>query len=115
MESHHLFLHKTNDGLKISLENVLSNGAQEKLIDQLGPYINTTVNEEKLPSITFNHIAEEVYFKNLYMNFRKLGYHGLFTRYNGDKGMALFQRERPGEAEVKHSFFRSEKPNTCWY
>ena len=82
-------------------------------MDQLEPYIQTTVNEEKLQSVTFNHIAEEVYLKNLKMNFRKMGYHCLFTRYNGDKGMATFQRENPEEGEIKHSFFRSEKPNTC--
>lgn len=113
VETNDIFMHKTRDQLKVSLENVISNGVQGELIEKLAPYFKTTINEEKLPNVTFNHVAEEVYLKHLYMTFRKLGYQCMFTRYNGDKGMAYFQREDPDETKVAYSYFKSDKPNIC--
>lgn len=112
-EAHDVLIHKTRDELKVNLENVVSKSLQGELVEKLGSYLTSTATEEKLPMITFNNIAEDVYLRHLYMTFRKLGYQCTFSRYNSDRGMALFQRERPEEAEVKHSVFRSQLPNVC--
>ena len=112
-ESLKLVVNKTRDELKISLENIVSNGVQGEVVDNLQPFLHTTVNEEKIPNITFNHIAEDVYLHSLHMTFRKMGYHSMFTRYNGDKGMAVFQREDPDEHNVRKNVYRSRKPNIC--
>ena len=113
-EVHDVYIHKTRDELKVSLENVLSNGLQGEMVDKLGPYLTTTVTEEKLPRVMFNHVAEEVYLNSLYMTFRKMGYNCSFSRYNGDRGVALFRKEETEEQiRPRYSVFRSERPNVC--
>ena len=115
-EAHDLYIHKTRDELKVSLENVHCNTLQGDMVDKLGPYLKTTVTEEKVPNVMFNHIAEEVYLNSLYMTFRKMGYTCSFSRYNGDKGVASFHKANPEEesqSQPKYSFFRSGKPNVC--
>ena len=108
-----VLVHKSRNELKVNLEKILSNDVQEEVIGQLQSFINTTVTEEKIPNITFNHIAEDVYLQNLHMTFRKLGYHSMFTRYNGDRGMAVFQKKDPDEPNVRRNVYRSRKPNIC--
>ena len=116
-EAHDLYIHKTRDELKVSLENVPCNSLQGEMVDKLGPYLKTTVTEEKVPSVMFNHVAEEVYLNSLYMTFRKMGYTCSFSRYNGDKGVASFQKvnteEQAQREPPRYSFFRSGKPNVC--
>ena len=112
-EVHDVYIHKTRDELKVSLENVITNGLQREMVDKLGPYLKTTVTEEKLPRVMFNHVAEEVYLNSLYTTFRKMGYTCSFSRYNRDKGVALFRKEHTEERNQnpRYSFFKSERPN----
>lgn len=116
-EAHDLYIHKTRDELKVSLENVHCNSLQGDMVDKLGPYLKTTVTEEKVPNVMFNHVAEEVYLNSLYMTFKKMGYSCSFSRYNGDKGVASFHKvnteEQSQSQTPKYSFFRSGKPNVC--
>lgn len=112
-EFDNVYVDQSHEELKVSLEKVISNSLQGEVLEKLGPFITRTVDKDKLPTITINHIAEEVYLRHLYMPLRKLGYHCVFTRFNGDKGTAFFQRESEEEPHVTYSYFRSDKPNIC--
>ena len=111
-ESHKIHLHTTDDTLKVNLEHVCSN-LQKELIEQLGPFLKETAHNDQIPNVSFNYVTEDVYRNNLYMEFRKLGYECVFTRYNHDTGLATFSLKDPEEPEVKYSYFRSGLPNTC--
>ena len=112
-ETHKVFMHKTRDELRFNLEHVLSNGEQEEIVEELGPFLKTSTNDDKIPNVTFHYIAEEVYLKKLCRPFKRIGYHGVFTRYNADKGIASFNRRPDADTDVKYSVFKSEKPNVC--
>ena len=113
-ETYKIHMHTSENALQVNLEHV-SNTMQRELIEQLGPQLKATADEEQIPNVSFNYLAEEIFINNLHMTFRKLGYEGTFTRYNNDKGIATFKMVDPEEDSLrkKYSYFRSGQPNLC--
>ena len=112
-ETHNVHLFSTSDDLKINLEHV-SSSLQKELVEHLGPFLKEATDEEQVPNVSFNHVAEDIYRNNLYMTFRKLGYECVFTRYNHETGLATFTLTDPDQPAAKRSYYRSGQPNMCW-
>ena len=110
-EAFKMYINNTGDTLSINLENV-PNGLQKELIDELGLFLTSNSGLEQTPNVKINSLSEDVYRYKLYMRFRKLGYDCMFTRYNGDRGLASFKLEG-GESKIRRSYYRSGLPNKC--
>ena len=115
-EKFRLHINTVEGTLKVNLEFV-SNTMQRDLIEQLGPQLNAIVDEDHLPIVRFNYLAEDIFINNLRMTYRKLGYKGSFTRYNHDKGIATFEminhEDREDTFLKRYSYYRSGQPNPC--
>ena len=111
-ETHNIHLYRTSDDLKVNLEHICSS-LQEELVEHLGPFLKEATDDEQVPNVSFNHVAEDIYRNNLYMTFRKLGYECVFTRYNHATGLATFTLADPEKHATKYSYYKSGLPNLC--
>lgn len=104
----------TGDTLNINLEN-FTKDLQKEIVDQLGLFLSADTDLDKIKNVSFCSVSEEVYRQKLYMPFRKLGYSCVFTRYNDDRGRAIFKLEDATENNVKRSYYRTGLPNKYWW
>lgn len=84
-----IYVNRTDSSLNINFENV-TNSLQKEMFDSFGLFL-TNDADEQAPNVRYNGVSEEIYRNKLYMSFRKLGYACLFTRYNHDRGLAIFR------------------------
>jgi len=92
--TYHVYKMATKDRVHVNLEDLpvrLHASFVKNFVTQLS---KTTDIDASPPLIQFNHVSENVYRYFLNMAVRKLGYRSLFTRYNGELGMATFERQK---------------------
>ena len=115
-ETHLIYMHDFGEVLNVNLENIPKN-LQREIIDKLGPFLTPETDGLERTHVRFNYLAEEIYIKNLFMSFRKMGYDCVFSRYNNDRGLASFTRSHVDSDSVKptYSYYKSGLPNNCWW
>lgn len=77
--------------LHLNLEDVPTS-LQAPFVQYYMKDLEEEINEHGLDVIQFNNVNEEVWRYNLNMVIRKLGYSSYFSRYNHDKGQAVFEK-----------------------